>query len=337
MISDDVAKDTDTRSALTAEQLGTFRDQGYLIVDNVIEPETYLDPLVADYEGRLDVLLSSLYAGGRISSTYQGLPFGRRICQLYAETSQSWAQYFDFALPIKGAIGSDEPCFFPASIFNILRSPGILDVVEALIGPEIYSNPVQHVRLKPPERLLANEAFRRQGMVGSTPWHQDAAVVLEEADETEIITVWLPVFDSTIENGCLRVAPRNHTSGLIEHCIAPAGRYLSTHLFDSDTAVPEPMKRGSVLFMSKMTPHSSLPNNSDEVRWSLDLRYQPTGKPTGRPEFPGFVARSRRSPDSELRDPVEWERRWLETRSRLAAKSDEITKFSRSWAGTGCP
>ena len=38
--------------------------------------------------------------------------------------------------------------------------------------------------------------------------------------------------------------------------------------------------------MHKHTIHGSLPNVSDEIRWSLDLRYNPTGQPTGRPEFP---------------------------------------------------
>ena len=64
-----------------------------------------------------------------------------------------------------------------------------------------------------------------------------------------------------------------------------------------------PLDRGSVLFLHKRTVHSSLPNVSEEVRWSFDLRYNPTGEPTGRHLFPGFVARSRANPETELRDP----------------------------------
>jgi hypothetical protein len=47
------------------------------------------------------------------------------------------------------------------------------------------------------------------------------------------------------------------------------------------------------------------------VRWSIDLRYQPTGSPTGRPFHPEFIARSRR-PGAELIDHAEWSRRWVE-------------------------
>jgi phytanoyl-CoA hydroxylase len=78
------------------------------------------------------------------------------------------------------------------------------------------------------------------------------------------------------------------------------------------------MDPGDVLFVHKLTLHNSLPNLSDEVRISFDLRYNPIGQPTGRDAFPGFVARSRRRPESELRDPEEWSRAWIEARRQLA-------------------
>jgi len=41
---------------------------------------------------------------------------------------------------------------------ELVRHPTVLDAVEDLIGPEITSNPIQHVRIKPPQnRLHADE------------------------------------------------------------------------------------------------------------------------------------------------------------------------------------
>ena len=57
---------------------------------------------------------------------------------------------------------------------------------------------------------------------------------------------------------------------------------------------------------------------SDQIRWSFDLRYNPIGQNTGRDVFPGFIARSRANPETELRDPVKWRQSWLDTRSRMA-------------------
>ena len=79
------------------------------------------------------------------------------------------------------------------------------------------------------------------------------------------------------------------------------------------------MKPGDVLFMTKMTKHASLTNESDGVRFSFDIRYNPTGQPTERPWFPGFVARSRSHPESELRDFTTWDRLWEEARLALEA------------------
>ncbi len=57
------------------------------------------------------------------------------------------------------------------------------------------------------------------------------------------------------------------------------------------------------------------------------LRYSPVGQPTGRPWFPGFVARSRSDPVSVLNDPAAWAQSWIDARARLAVQSG--TKFNR--------
>lgn len=314
-------------SGLTRDQIKQFRDQGYLVVEDVIDVERYLDPLVAEYGERLDEIVAGL--AGSLPSNYEGLPFGSRLTRLYADTGRSWAQHFDFSLPFKG-VKPDEPCHFGPAVFAMLRNDRILDVVESLIGPEIYSNPVQHVRLKPPQHLVPSDPRIGKGLLGATEWHQDASVVVEEADNTEILTVWIPLVDVDERNGCLCVVPRNHKRGLLQHCIdALRGKYLPTAKFDADRAKPLPMRRGSILVMDKMTPHSSLENKSDDVRVSMDLRFNPVGQPTGRPEFPGFVARSRRDPAAELRDPLAWEESWLATRERMSAHPELVPAFTR--------
>jgi len=92
-------------------------------------------------------------------------------------------------------------------------------------------------------------------------------------------------------------------------------------------SVAAPVKRGGAILMHRRMIHSSLENRSNGIRWSFDLRYQPTGMPTGRPAFPGFVARSRHNPGSELKDWRLWANLWKETRDRLVAA--EAPKFNR--------
>ena len=42
------------------------------------------------------------------------------------------------------------------------------------------------------------------------------------------------------------------------------------------TPIPLPMKKGDILLFSNMTFHGSKINHTDEVRWSIDIRYTRT-------------------------------------------------------------
>lgn len=66
-----------------------------------------------------------------------------------------------------------------------------------------------------------------------------------------------------------------------------------------------------------MDDNSSLPNQSDDIRFRFDLRYSPVGLPSGRDEISGFVARSRQHPQSVLTDHRQWTVLWEEARTRL--------------------
>ena len=123
----------------------------------------------------LDDLAKLLHDRGEISSTYAELPFSERLIQIYKESGKVHAQFFDFTL--HGAKqAEDTPFWVGPEVFHLLRNEHLLDAVELIIGSEIYSNPVQHVRLKPPEQLTPRDADGRL-QLGKTPPHQDNGVV----------------------------------------------------------------------------------------------------------------------------------------------------------------
>jgi phytanoyl-CoA hydroxylase len=303
--------------SLSEEQLEQFHRHGYLLVEALFDPEEDIEPIIEEYKGVLDKLANQLYTTGEISSTYADLPFGQRLIEIYKQSGKVHAQYFDFSLP-QADVREDTPFWVGRAVFNALRNEKLLDAVESIIGPEIYSNPVQHVRLKPPEHLTPKDAEGRV-QLGKTPVHQDNGVVLPEADQTDILTVWFPLWDATVENGCLVVWPNSHRQGLLDHCPSHGGLRIPGKLLNGK-AKSMPMKRGDALFMHKLTVHASRSNHSANIRWSFDLRYNPIGQPTGRDYFPGFIARSRKNPATELRDSAEWARLWHEARHTLATQ-----------------
>ena len=321
-------------SVMSKEQLEHFEHFGFVTAEQVVDPEEVIVPVIEEYAGVLDGLADELFEDEKISSRYEELEFGDRVTQIYAESGEVYNGHFDFSLP-QGGIKQDTPFWAGPAVFKALTAPDLLDAVESFVGPEIYSNPVQHVRIKVPEDRAPRDEMGRVKF-GVTPWHQDAGVVNPDADESDILTVWFPLMDTDEENGCLQVVPGSHRADLMTHCpglghASPSGLQIPESEFEVGKAQAVPLKKGDALFMSKFTVHSSLPNNSDRIRWSFDLRYNPVGQSTGRTSFPGFVARSRRDPGSELHNPVIWNEMWSEARDALA-RGDEPS-FNR-WDGT---
>ena len=58
--------------------------------------------------------------------------------------------------PPRQDIADDTPLWLGPAVFAAIVNPRLLDVVECVIGAEIYSNPVQHVRIKPPAASLTS-------------------------------------------------------------------------------------------------------------------------------------------------------------------------------------
>lgn len=315
-------------SPITLAMKQHFDEFGYVVAEDILDEAT-LRAIEDDYAAALDALVAEQVAAGKLSSTYADLPFGQRLTQVIGE-GVNWSQHFDISLP-QGGITPDMPIHTTEAMFNVLTHPRLLDAAEAFVGPEVTSNPIQHVRIKPPEDRVPQA--QRGGMLVRVGWHQDQGVALPEVDLTEMLTVWLAITDATIENGCLCVAPGSHRGDLSPHCpgAGPVGDLQIPSRFVGGGGdvkpVPVPVKRGGALFMHRLTQHASLKNVSDGIRWSFDLRYQPSGKPTGRPAFPHFIARSRAHPETELRDWRDWAQLWADVRERLAEK--ELAPFNR--------
>ena len=317
--------------ALDEATVRRFREEGYLVVEDVLDDELDIKPLVEEYETRLEEVATQWHAEGKLASAYGDLPFDKRITQVLFEMGEHAIHHFEIALPF-AKIKADSPIHVGPAVFNLLSSPRILDLLEPIIGSEIYCTPAHHVRIKiPVERLTENIT----DLAGTAAVHQDQSGTLPEADESDIITSWFAITDATEENGCLVVWPGSHKKGLLQHVrVIKGGKHHGTiipdHLIEQDKLITVPVKRGSAIFLTSRTVHGSLANKSDGIRWSMDFRYHPVGKPTPRPMFPGFVARSRHYPESELQDSTAWVDSWLKTRKDLTGK--EMPVFHR-WKG----
>jgi len=313
-------------SMLDSEQIMAFRRDGYLVVEDLISPAVR-HAVVAEYTDLMDRLYAEWRQRGQVPELAPDATFWDKL-DAAVQAKIEWYQPFDISLPADG-ITAETPMHFGPAVFDMITSDRILNTVECLIGSEITSNPIQHVRIKPPERDVQHGETRAH--IVSTDWHQDRAVTLEAADETEMVTVWLAITDATVENGCLQVKP-GRTTGMIPHC-ALTQLGIREKFLPKQDAVPAPVKAGGGVIFHPLTPHASLRNLSNEYRWSFDLRYNVTGQNTGRDHFPDFVARSRTNPSAELRDWQVWKDMWEATRADIA-QSKHINQHGR-WSADG--
>ncbi|MFT4793542.1 MAG: ectoine hydroxylase-related dioxygenase (phytanoyl-CoA dioxygenase family) [Paracoccaceae bacterium] len=293
---------------LSQAQIASFHQDGFVVVEDVLSPAV-LTPVRAEYAALMDQLYARWQAEGRVPDA---TGFDARLLAAY-KAGCDWFQPMDISLP-GGKIAANTPMHFGPAVFDMITAPRLLDMVECLIGGELTSNPIQHVRIKPPATDLRGGENRAH--ITATDWHQDRGVGHEAADATDMITVWLAVSDATVANGCLQAIPGAHRAGMLPHC-PKTQTAIADGFIDPAAAVPLPVKSGGAVIFHPLTPHGSLANTTDGFRWSFDIRFNRTGQPTGRAHFPSFVARSRTAPDTVLHDWRKWRGMWEDARARL--------------------
>jgi phytanoyl-CoA hydroxylase len=138
---------------------------------------------------------------------------------------------------------------FSAQWLRAIQNPRFLDVMEALIGPDII---LHHTKL-----------FQKPAENGSPfPMHQDYTYFPSVQDTMMAGVIF--VSDATDEMGCLRVYPASHKLGRVQR-----GEVLQEGLreeYPIENALVIEAKAGDVVFFNYLTLHGSMPNRSKQVR-----------------------------------------------------------------------
>jgi len=269
---------TSHAGSLTDTQIQAYEEEGYLVLPKLLN-EDDLTPVRQAMTHKVDLIADQMLADGLIRDTLKDRPFESRLAELFAGRRDS-----DFL-----KYGRSWRDRFPG-YFHLMNNPRILDAVESLIGGEIFANPVYNTRPKVPGVAA-----------GAVPWHQDKSY-WPDANSNPVITVWIPLIDSTPENGCLNIWPRTHRTQVLSY---HAETYSGTGYTEIDAhhltgvrreAVVLPLGAGGAILFNDRCIHMSTPNQSQTVRWSVDLRYQPTDQDRMPQHGAGFLARSRMNP-----------------------------------------
>ncbi len=158
------------------------------------------------------------------------------------------------------------------------------DVEAFLLGDTIAR--ITQTCLGTPVQLF-NEQFvvKGSGTGASFAWHQDGAYV--GYDHPAYITIWIALDDTTEENGCVYLIPRDldENPGIDPHEWQDDTNELNGY-FGTETGQPMRAKAGTIVAFSSLTLHRSGPNTTDKPRRAYVCQYSvepildpKTGKP----------------------------------------------------------
>ena len=255
---------------LTDGQLADFRRDGFLIVEDLVDPD-----MTARLAERADLI-----ASGR------GISIAEQYIQLEAP-------FLDTGAGIQGATTAVHKMYQLARHDEVLREHAfgdrLVDVIADLLGTDDL-------------KLYNDQLFMKPAHHGGAQtWHQDSQAWLNMFP-MDMLTAWTAIDEATIANGCLWMATGSQRWGMIPD----SARERVESLLDGDwPTAPIELRPGSVSFHHSLTYHRSGANHSPHRRrgyathymrartWYLpELRERPDLLPflsiRGR-EFPGCV------------------------------------------------
>ena len=242
---------------LTDKQIAQFHEQGYLQLDRLVEPDE--------------------------------IAWVREIYDRLFADRAGWerGEQFDLA-------GSDDPTAKP-------RLPQLMN--PAAHAPELEKAAFRQAALEIARQLLGGDtepgdehAIRKPGDDGAaTPWHQDESY-WDPAFAYEALSIWTPLQEATLVNGCMQFIPGSHLDRNIlpHHSINHDVRIhgLETDEADPRQAVACPLPPGGCTIHHCRTLHYTGPNKSGQPRraYILTFRRPPVRLEQPR-EFPWLAAR----------------------------------------------
>lgn len=159
------------------------------------------------------------------------------------------------------------PDKYAPELASTLARRNALALARQLLGPEAEHSG-DHAIMKPP------------GLGAPTPWHQDEAywnpAVLHTA-----LSIWMPLQEATVENGCMHFVPGSHVRDVVPHHLASADAHAlevdSSELVADEVACPIPA--GGATIHHCRTVHYAGPNVSTTPRRAYIMGFHGQHRP----------------------------------------------------------
>jgi Phytanoyl-CoA dioxygenase (PhyH) len=213
---------------LDAEQIGAFRERGFLALDAITTPDEI----------------------AWLRETYAELLEDRRALRLRYKTSDPG-----------GSERRIDQIFSPE-----LQCPRLLEseylANARRLGAQLLGCSFEDAK---PGGLMM--IYKPPGAGRDAPWHQDEAYWEFPNERCHSLSVWMPLDEVNVENGCMQFIPGSQRSDLLPHKKPPGIEPIVVDApFDASSAVPCPLSPGGATFHDCRTLHYTAPNTSPRPR-----------------------------------------------------------------------
>ena len=165
---------------------------------------------------------------------------------------------------LAGTDEDDKPSSLPQIVNPVNYAPELKDILL-----KVNARAVAQQLLGPPVEAQGEFAIMKPPQLGApAPWHQDESYWKEEL-EYNSVSIWVPLQEATLENGCMQFIPGSHKGDVLPH--HPIGHDPRVHGLEVDecdpsTAVACPLPAGGATIHHCRTLHYTGPNRSSQMR-----------------------------------------------------------------------
>lgn len=215
-----------------------IRTRGYVLVRGVLPNETT--------SSLLGEITQILYDAGWLSSEHDPLERVANITAACGDPDPSFKRTY-------------QQIFNLESVHALAHQPALKRVMNMLVGDRLLIHPKPIGRLIFPhcERLVVHA-------------HQDYRFM---GGDPECFTSWMPLHDCPVNVGPLRILEGSHRFGFQNHDQTNIPEIPEGEALGEDW-VGGQINAGDVLIFHSLTVHAASPNLSNQLRISLDCRFQ---------------------------------------------------------------
>lgn len=253
-------------AGLTEQQLQQYQTQGYLVIENFMDPDDcdalkqQALKLVNDFDPLEVQEIFSTQHQGKLKDAY------------FLESANNISFFFE---PEAFLPNGDLRQAKVLSINKIGHAEHDLDPVfdKFSRSPKI-AQLVADLGLDNPLLMQSMYIFKQPYIGGEVTCHQDGTFFFSDPDTS--IGLWFAIEDATLENGCLWAIPGGHTVPLKSRFLRTVEGGTRFEIYDKSPwdlsgMVPLEAKKGTLIVLHSRVPHMSYANRSSKSRHAYTL------------------------------------------------------------------